>query len=73
LERQQRSKGSDILWLALCFFGIMGSFVTYDLLLEYATLGGKRLHELIFLFVTSLLHTITASAGRYACAEIPPA
>jgi hypothetical protein len=77
MERQQKSKGSDILWLALCFFGIMGSFVAYGLLLEYATSGGKRLHELSFLFITSLLYTVTASVGRYARAEkpstIPPA
>ncbi|KAL3811738.1 hypothetical protein ACHAXA_000240 [Cyclostephanos tholiformis] len=77
IQRQQRSKGTDILWLAVCFFGIMGSFVAYGLLLEYATSGGKRLHELSFLFVTSLLYTVTASVGRYARAErpstIPPA
>jgi hypothetical protein len=77
MERQQKSKGSDILWLAICFFGIMGSFVAYGLLLEYATSGGKRLHELSFLFITSLLYTVTASVGRYARAEkpstIPPA
>ena len=55
----------------------MGSFVAYGLLLEYATSGGKRLHELSFLFVTSLLYTMTASVGRYVRAEkpstIPPA
>jgi hypothetical protein len=77
IQRQQQSKASDILWLAVCFFGIMGSFVAYGLLLEYATSGGKRLHELSFLFVTSLLYTVTASVGRYARAEkpstIPPA
>ena len=77
LERQQKSKASDILWLSVCFFGIMGSFVAYGLLLEYATSGGKKLHELSFLFVTSLLYTVTASVGRYARAEkpstIPPA
>ncbi|KAL7534226.1 hypothetical protein ACHAXR_005744 [Thalassiosira sp. AJA248-18] len=55
----------------------MGSFVIYGLLLEYATSGGKHLHELSFLFVTSLLYTMTASVGRYIRAEkpstIPPA
>jgi len=71
LERQQKSKASDILWLSVCFFGIMGSFVAYGLLLEYATSGGKKLHELSFLFVTSLLYTVTASVGRYARAEKP--
>mmetsp|Transcript_14361 Transcript_14361/g.22160 ORF Transcript_14361/g.22160 Transcript_14361/m.22160 type:complete len:481 (+) Transcript_14361:32-1474(+) len=72
-----KHKSSDFFWLAFCFFGIMGSFVCYGLLLEYATSGGKHLHELSFLFVTSLLYTLTASVGRYIRAEeqstIPPA
>lgn len=71
------SKKSDLFWLAFCFFGIMGSFVAYGLLLEYATSGGKHLHELSFLFVTSLLYTLTARVGRYVRGEeestIPPA
>jgi hypothetical protein len=73
----ERHKSSELFWLAFCFFGIMGSFVCYGLLLEYATSGGKHLHELSFLFVTSLLYTLTASVGRYIRAEeqstIPPA
>jgi len=74
---EQKSKSSEYFWLAFCFFGIMGSFVIYGLLLEYATTGGKKLHELSFLFVTSLLYTMTASVGRYVRQEkpstIPPA
>lgn len=77
VQRQRASKASDIVWLIICFSGIMGSFVAYGLLLEYATSGGKHLHELSFLFVTSLLYTVTASVGRYARGEkpstIPPA
>ena len=76
-ETEKYSKSTEYLWLAICFFGIMGSFVAYGLLLEYATSGGKQLHELSFLFITSLLYTLTASVGRYARAEkpstIPPA
>lgn len=72
-----KGKSSEFFWLAFCFFGIMGSFVCYGLLLEYATSGGKHLHELSFLFVTSLLYTLTGSVGRYIRAEkqstIPPA
>lgn len=75
--QQKSSKSTEYLWLAICFFGIMGSFVAYGLLLEYATSGDKQLHELSFLFITSLLYTLTASVGRYARAEkpstIPPA
>lgn len=65
------------LWLAICFFGIMFSFVLYGLLLEYATSGGRKLHELSFLFITSFVYTITAAGGRYVRDEkpttIPPA
>ena len=64
-------------WLFICFFGIMFSFVAYGLLLEYATSGGRKLHELSFLFVTSLLYTCAAAAGRNVRGEqvttIPPA
>lgn len=64
-------------WLLACFLGIMFSFVCYGLLLEYATSGGRKLHELSFLFVTSGLYTLTAAAGRHVRDEkptsIPPA
>lgn len=65
------SSNGQILWLFICFFGIMGSFVAYGLLLEYATSGGRKLHELSFLFVTSLLYTCTAAAGRHVRDEVP--
>eukprot|EP00536_Pseudo-nitzschia_multiseries_P001677 jgi/Psemu1/317664/estExt_fgenesh1_pm.C_210045 len=54
----------------------MTSFVCYGLILEYTTSGGRKLHELSFLFVTSGLYTLTAAAGRYVRGEarttIPP-
>jgi solute carrier family 35 (UDP-galactose transporter), member B1 len=59
------------IWLFACFFGIMISFVAYGLLLEYATSGGRKLHELSFLFVTSGLYTLTAAAGRHVRDETP--
>jgi hypothetical protein len=62
---------SDIVWLTICFLGIMASFVCYGLLLEYTTSGGRNLHELSFLFVTSGLYTLTAAAGRYVRDETP--
>lgn len=62
---------SDLIWLGICFIGIMASFVCYGLLLEYTTSGGRKLHELSFLFVTSGLYTITAAAGRYVRDETP--
>ena len=67
----------ELIWLLICFLGIMASFVCYGLLLEYATSGDEKLHELSFLFVTSGLYTLTAAAGRYVRDEkpttIPPA
>jgi len=75
-EESQPSKTQDLLWLFICFLGIMASFVCYGLLLEYTTSGGRKLHELSFLFVTSGLYTLTAAAGRYVRGEeqttIPP-
>jgi hypothetical protein len=61
----------ELFWLFLCFIGIMASFVCYGLLLEYTTSGGRKLHELSFLFVTSALYTVTAATGRYVRAETP--
>ena len=66
-----RSHKSELFWLFLCFMGIMASFVCYGILLEYTTSGGRKLHELSFLFVTSGLYTITAAAGRYVRQETP--
>jgi len=75
-EESKSSKRHDLIWLFLCFLGIMASFVCYGLLLEYTTSGGRKLHELSFLFVTSGLYTLTAAAGRYVRGEtlttIPP-
>ena len=65
------SSSSDLIWLCICFLGIMASFVCYGLLLEYTTSGGRKLHELSFLFVTSGLYTLTAAAGRYVRDETP--
>ncbi|KAG7365065.1 UAA transporter family protein [Nitzschia inconspicua] len=70
-EPPQSSKAQDLLWLFLCFIGIMTSFVCHGLMMEYATSGGRKLHELSFLFVTSGLYTLTAAAGRYVRGETP--
>lgn len=71
LDHQDNSTLSRNVWLFACFFGIMVSFVAYGLLLEYATSGGRKLHELSFLFVTSGLYTLTAAAGRHVRDETP--
>lgn len=70
-NESRTDKYHDLIWLTFCFFGIMMSFVAYGLLLEYTTSGGRKLHELSFLFVTSVLYTTTAAAGRYVRDEKP--
>jgi hypothetical protein len=70
-DNDTSSNYSDVVWLTICFLGIMASFVCYGLLLEYTTSGGRNLHELSFLFVTSGLYTLTAAAGRYVRDETP--
>jgi len=47
------------------------SFVAYGLMMEYATSGGRRLHELSFLFVTSAFYTLAGATGRYVRGEKP--
>jgi len=68
---------NNLLWLVVCFFGIMGSFIAYGILLEYTTSGGRKLHELSFLFVTSAFYTLTGAIGSNIRGEepstIPPA
>ena len=60
-----------MIWLAVCFVGIMTSFIAYGIVMEYATSGGRKLHELSLIFVTSLLYSGTAYVGRYVRAEKP--
>jgi len=50
--------------LAISFFGIMVSFILYGLAMEYATSGGRKLHELSLILVTSTLYTTTAYVGK---------
>jgi solute carrier family 35 (UDP-galactose transporter), member B1 len=65
------TRANELFWLFICFVGIMASFVCYGLLMEYTTSGGRKLHELSFLFITSALYTVTAAAGRYVRDETP--
>lgn len=58
------------LWLGLCFVGIVASFVVYGIVIEYATSGGRELHELSLVFVTSLMCSMPAHIGRRANREV---
>jgi UDP-galactose transporter B1 len=65
-----RSAGSYLL-LVLCSAGIVASFVVYGVVTEYATSGGRKLHEMSLIFVTSLLYTATAYVVRFVRGEEP--
>ena len=58
------------LWLAMCFLGIMCSFIVYGIVMEYATSGGRELHELSMIFLTSLMYSVTAWYGRRMNGEV---
>lgn len=58
------------LWLGLCFVGIMCSFIVYGIVMEYATSGGRELHELSMIFLTSLMYSVTAWYGRRMNGEV---
>ena len=57
--------------LAISFFGIMFSFILYGIAMEYATTGGRKLHELSLILVTSTLYTTTAYVGKTLRGEQP--
>ena len=57
--------------LAISFFGIMFSFILYGIAMEYATTGGRKLHELSLILVTSTLYTATAYTGKTLRGEQP--
>jgi UDP-galactose transporter B1 len=40
------------------------------MVLEYATSGGRRLHELSLIFVTSSIYALTAYVGRIVQGEV---
>ena len=52
-------------WLAFCTLGMVSSLTMYGICLEYATSGGRKMHEVSFVFVTTTIYSITA----YLCRE----
>jgi hypothetical protein len=69
LEEVHTPQGA--MWLFVCFIGYFGSFILYNLVLEYGTSGGRRLHELSLIFITSSLSCATAHVGRHVRGEKP--
>lgn len=58
-------------WLAFCVIGMMSSLTIYGIALEYATSGGRKLHELSFVFVTTSIYSTTAFVARWLFNEKP--
>ena len=67
-EKEEQNAGP--VWLFICFAGLMGSGVLFGMILEYATSGGRKLHELSYIFVTSAIYSITARFCRDLTGEI---
>lgn len=58
-------------WLAVCVIGMVSSLTMYGIVLEYVTSGGRKLHELSFVFVTTAIYSITAYIAREIFGEKP--
>eukprot|EP00614_Pseudopedinella_elastica_P000330 CAMPEP_0172605538 /NCGR_PEP_ID=MMETSP1068-20121228/25784_1 /TAXON_ID=35684 /ORGANISM="Pseudopedinella elastica, Strain CCMP716" /LENGTH=486 /DNA_ID=CAMNT_0013407977 /DNA_START=86 /DNA_END=1546 /DNA_ORIENTATION=+ len=67
MEEQQASP----FWLAACFSMLMGSGVLFGMMMEYATSGGRKLHELSYILVTSAIYSLTARICRDYSGEAP--
>jgi UDP-galactose transporter B1 len=58
-------------WLCFCVIGMMSSLTLYGIVLEYCTSGGRKLHEISFVFVTTTVYSITAYVSRWLIGEKP--
>ena len=58
-------------WLLVCIVGMMSSLTLYGLALEYATSGGRQLHEITFVFVTTSIYSLTAYTAGLLIGEKP--
>ena len=50
---------------------MISSLTMYGVVLEYATSGKQKLHEMSFVFVTTSIYTITAYIARWVFGEKP--
>ena len=57
--------------MLFCAVGMVSSLTMYGLVLEYVTSGGRKLHELSFVFVTTAIYSITAFVARGIFNEKP--
>lgn len=58
-------------WLLFCVLGMVSSLTLYGIVLEYVTSGGRKLHELSFIFVTTSIYSLTAYIARNLFGEKP--
>ena len=63
------SGGPGIAWLLFCVVGTITSLTLYGLCLEYVTSDGRTLHEASFIFITTLIYSITAYIARWIFSE----
>lgn len=63
-ETQDGDKHAGYGWLAFCAIGMISSLTFYGIVLEFATSGGRHLHEVSFVFVTTTIYAITAFTAR---------
>ena len=68
---QEGDKHAGYGWLAICTIGMISTLTAYGIVLEYVTSGGRKLHEISFLFVTTTIYALTAYFARNIFNEKP--
>jgi UDP-galactose transporter B1 len=58
-------------WLLFCVVGMVSSLTVYGIILEFVTSGGRKLHEVSFVFVTTAIYAVTAFVAREIFNEKP--
>ena len=59
-----QEKDAGLGWLIFCAVGMVSSLTLYGIVLEFATSGGRKLHEISFIFVTTTIYAFTAYIAR---------
>mmetsp|Transcript_1101 Transcript_1101/g.1234 ORF Transcript_1101/g.1234 Transcript_1101/m.1234 type:complete len:236 (+) Transcript_1101:188-895(+) len=64
-------KNAGFYWLFFCAVGMVSSLTLYGLVLEFVTSGGRKIHEISFVFVTTSIYAVTAFVAREMVSEKP--
>jgi solute carrier family 35 (UDP-galactose transporter), member B1 len=70
-EDDSNEKHAGYWWLLFCVVGMVSSLTLYGLVLEFVTSGGRKLHEISFVFVTTAIYSVTAFIAREIFNEKP--